>query len=195
MTKKVLSCTCVLAALAIGTPAFSELVEFQPDHEKSRIDVDVEATVGSFVGRIKEYQAAFQGDLETLADFKGELSFDFKDLETGKEKRNEDMREWMGYESHPRGRFVLKEVVRSASGTLAVGTLEAVGVQRPVEIPVTLERNGDQLSMDGRLTVNYQDFGLDLIRMALVLTVNPEFDVIFHFEGPLKPVTPAARSE
>ena len=165
--------------------AWADGLVFRPDLEKSNIHVDVKATIGSFVGEVTQYQASFESDDQNITALTGSLSFDFKDLETGEEKRNQHMWEWMGYESYPQGRFVLSKILESTEGTFAVGRIEAVGVTREVQFPITITRTENELSVDGELEVNYQDFNLDLIRMAFVIKVNPVFTMKFHLEGPL----------
>ncbi|NNL85540.1 MAG: YceI family protein [Myxococcales bacterium] len=163
-----------------------EVVRFRPETATSKIDVDVSATVGSFVGQVEVFQAEFWIPRGETGPASGTLSFDFRDLETHEKRRNEHMLRWLDYETNPKAIFTLEELAREAEQWIAVGFLEAAGVKRPVRVPVDISFEEERVAVDGRLTVDHRDWGLEMIRLLFVLTVEPEFDIIFHLEGPIE---------
>jgi polyisoprenoid-binding protein YceI len=168
-------------------PAVAEAVHFRPEPTTSKIDVDVSATVGSFVGEVQTFEADFRIPRDETGPASGTLSFDFRDLETHEKKRNEHMLRWLDYRANPKATFTLDELARETEQWIAIGSLEAAGVRRPVRIPVDISFGEERAEVDGRLTVDHRDWGLEIIRLLFVLTVEPEFDIIFHLEGPIEP--------
>jgi len=163
----------------------AQALQFKPNLEQSSIQVDVKATVDSFVGELTAYDLQLSVDASSGMVESCTFEFDFSALDTGKKKRNEQMLEWLEYPKHPKGLFQLVRLEETADGQRALGTLTLHGVSKEITFPVTIQRDGEQLLIDGRAHLNYHDFGLETIRMMLLVTVNPEFDVILHLEGDL----------
>lgn len=61
--------------------------------------------------------------------------------------------------NHPTAEFVA-ELDYQADGYAAIGTLSLRGKQMPVRMPFTLEIDGDQARMTGKLTLDRRDFGI-----------------------------------
>lgn len=174
------SLVLALCGLCIGRAADRPLV-FDPAH--STVDVAVQATVDSFTGRLSRYELT--GSVDAAGRIaRAELSFRFRDLLTGKPKRDVAMHEWQRTAQFPDAQFTLNALSPAAGGTwLAQGSFKFHGVAKQVEFPVTVARDGDRYAVDGDAAIDTRDFGLPIIRMMAFLKVDPVVHVRFHFQG------------
>jgi len=177
----------LIAITWMFVPKFTqaETLQFKPNLDRSSIQVDVKATVDSFVGTLTAYDLQLNVDASSGMVESCTFEFDFSALDTGKKKRNEQMLEWLEYAKHPKGLFHLIRIEDTSDGQRALGSLVIHGISKEIEFPITLTRDGEQLLIDGRAHLDYHDFDLPTIRVMLMLTVNPKFDVILHLEGNL----------
>lgn len=154
------------------------------DRAESHIDVVVKATMDSFVGRLAEYEpAVIVGDDGQVA--RARLAFHFRDVLTGKPKRDTQMHEWQHTSEFPDGEFVLVRIERGERESAAVGRLSFHGVTRELRFPVTIQHEGGLYTIDGDASVDTREFGLPVIRMLGVLKVDPVVHVKFHLQGRL----------
>ncbi len=185
---KLLRRLSVLLLLPVAALAADKVLKI--DKDRSFVDVDVDATK-NFTAHLDRY------DLKMSTDEAGKvktavLTFQFADLKTGKEKRDEDMIKWLGG-GNPDGRFELGNLAVTPNGEgQASGRLTFHGVTERIEFPVQYARNGDTYTVTGEATIDHRTWGLKVIRMALLFTVNPEVKVRFKFTGtatnePVKP--------
>lgn len=161
----------------------------QIDQRQSKIEVAVSSTASSFTGRLETYQATIQCEPPQPLPTKADLTFDFKDLKTGAKGRDAHMLKWLQYSKNPTASFHLKGWKKDGSDSLALGELTIHGIQREIRIPVSVKRQSDEYDLDGAVGLDYRDFGLPLIRKALLFSVDPHLQIKFHLAGKL----PAAR--
>ena len=149
---------------------------------QSRIEIAVKATMDSFVGRLTAYEptitVAEDGNIAGVR-----LAFHFKDLVTGKDKRDKAMHNWQHTEEFPDGRFEMTALEPTNGAATASGRLTFHGVTRDIRFPVAIVREGHRFSIDGDATIDTRDFGLPKIRMMGLLTVDPVVHVRFHLQG------------
>lgn len=160
------------------------------DKKQSQITVSASATGGGFKGHLKDFQANITGDASTLKASSAKITWKFKDLDTEKEKRNEKMLAWLDVGKHPGGSFTLnrtfeKEVLGKKQ-TYALGTITIHGVEKRLIFPITTVKKGNSLTISGKAALDYTNFDLPIIRMALVATVNPKLTVDFKLTGTIK---------
>ena len=67
--------------------------------------------------------------------------------------------EFFDVATHPTARFSA-DLIAAPSGTVATGSLQLRGAERPVTLPFTLQITSDKAEMTGRLTVDRRDFGI-----------------------------------
>ena len=75
------------------------------------------------------------------------LAFHFRDLVTGKDKRDTAMHKWQQTDQFPDGQFVLSSLDAAsppATGFIAQGRLTLHGVARDVKFPVSVLREGER---------------------------------------------------
>lgn len=170
-----------LASAAAGLGAGPALVV---DPAASRITVAVRVTVDSFTAKLNRFDAAV-----AMADdgrvLSARVAFQFRDLVTGKDGRDQAMHKWQETDKFPDGTFELAslEPAATAGAFTATGKLTLHGVTRELKFPVTIVTDGPVRKIDGEAPVDTREFGLPVIRMALVLKVDPVVRVIFHLEG------------
>lgn len=176
----------LLLAVALGASgltAADHVVQFDP--AQSTVDVTVKATVDSFTGKLAAY------DLTGAADDSGRivsarLAFHFRDVLTGKPKRDTAMHEWQHTDQFPDARFELTALATASDGSShASGKLTFHGVTRELSFPVTVAHAGATYAIDGEAPIDTREFGLPIIRMMGLLKVDPIVRVRFHFQGKL----------
>jgi polyisoprenoid-binding protein YceI len=157
--------------------------QFEIDQTQSRIEVAVNSTVGSFMGKLEKYQAALEYEPPQFLPTKADLTFDFKDLKTGNRERDAHMLKWLQHSRNPTASFHLKSWRQEGGGAVAVGELTIHGVHREIQMPVVAERQGDDYNIDATVELDYRDFGLPKIRQALLFSVDPHLKIRVHLVG------------
>jgi polyisoprenoid-binding protein YceI len=149
---------------------------------QSRIEIAVKATMDSFVGRLTAYEPTITvAEDGSIAGVR--LAFHFKDVVTGKDKRDKAMHSWQHTEEFPDGRFEMTALELTNGAATASGRLTFHGVTRDIRFPVAIVREGQRYSIDGDATIDTREFGLPKIRMMGLLTVDPIVHIRFHLEG------------
>lgn len=176
----------LLSLLAVLSPAACLCATETPllvNVGQSRIEIAVKATGDSFVGRLNSYEATIAVDADG-AFVSARLAFHFRDIITGKERRDKSMHSWQHTDEFPDGLFILTSLrpARSAAAT-AIGRLTLHGVTREIRFPVTVAREGSSYAIDGDAPIDTREFGLPKIRMLGLLTVDPIVHVRFHVQG------------
>ncbi len=171
----------ILATLNLAHAATLEV-----DKGRSRIQVDAKATGHNFTGNLKDYTVSVSGDAASLKPEGFELKWDFKDLNTDDAKRDVEMIKWLGG-GNPKGGFKFTKSWTGKDGTpQGSGTLTINGVSKTVTFPYTANKDGDWVTITGKVSMDYQNFSLPIIRAMAVMTVNPQLVVRFHVVGKVK---------
>jgi polyisoprenoid-binding protein YceI len=160
-----------------------QAAKLEVDQGRSRIQVDAKATGHTFAGNLEKYSVEVSGDAVTFKPEALRLSWDFNDLKTADEKRDKEMIKWLGG-GKPKGSFTLtKTWDESPTGGNAAGTLTINGVLKSITFPYTVTKKGDWLTLDGKVSMDYQNFNLPMIRAMAVMTVDPKLVIRFHLVG------------
>ena len=159
---------------------------FDVDTTRSRIQVDAKATGHTFAGDLKTYTLTATGDAATNTPAALSLSWDFNDLKTADDKRDKAMIDWLGG-GKPKGSFTFaKSWDEKPEGGNAQGTLTINGVAKTVSFPYTVKKEGEWVTVDGKVSLDYQNFKLPIIRAMALMTVEPKLVVRFHLVGKVK---------
>lgn len=183
MNARPLLLLAVALGAATGLIAADHAVQF--DTAQSTVEVIVKATVDSFTGKLAAY------DLTGAADDNGHivaarLSFHFRDVLTGKAKRDAALHDWQHTDQFPDASFELTALTTAPDGTSrATGKLTFHGVTHELSFPVTVAHAGPTYAIDGEAPIDTRDFNLPVIRMMGLLKVDPLVRVRFHFQGKL----------
>jgi len=155
------------------------------DQTKSRIQVDAKATGHEFTGTLSSFTAKISGDDAPLTPVAVDLRWKFSDLKTGDDKRDKEMIKWLGGGA-PEGSFTFTKAWTDKGASYAKGDLKIHGISKAISFPYTARKEGDWMTIDGTASLDYQDFGLPIIRAMAVMTVNPKLTVRFHLVGQVK---------
>jgi polyisoprenoid-binding protein YceI len=153
------------------------------DDAQSRMEIAVHATVDSFTARLAVFHPVITLD-EQGNITQARLAFRFRDVLTGKDKRDAAMHRWQQTESFPAAVFDLQSLEKTADCTAtAVGRLTLHGVTREVRFPISVARDGSRFAVDGDAVIDTREFELPVIRMLGLLKVDPQVRVRFHVQG------------
>ena len=156
------------------------------DKSRSRIEVDAKATGHRFTGNLKSYEVNVEGDAVSLDPKSFELKWKFKDLDTDDAKRDAEMLKWLG-SNDEKGSFKLNKAWTDEKGVQrGTGTLTIHGVSKSVSFPYTAKKDGEWVTIDGKVSMDYRNFNLPVIRAMAVMTVDPQLVVRFHVVGKVK---------
>lgn len=177
----------LLALLAVTTAAAEKPLTI--DFAQSRVEIGVKATLDSFTGRLARYEPVVLIDDDgRIASAR--LTFQFRDVMTGKASRDEAMHKWQQTATFPAGEFTLASLEPAANGAYtAFGRLTFHGATRELRFPVSVTRHGPVYAVDGDAIVDTREHGLPIIRMMGILKVDPLVHVRFHLQGSLHPLT------
>jgi polyisoprenoid-binding protein YceI len=181
MKHKQIAALCGL--LGVVTPTYAATLTV--DKEKSSIQVDVKSTGHDFAGALSDYKATVEGDGKTLQPTAVNLTWKFTDLKTGENKRDAEMLKWLGA-AVPEGSFRFTKFWMDGGKTCAMGELTIHGISKSVGFAYTAKKDGNSVTIDGTVPINYENFGLPIIRNFAVMKVDPALVVKFHLVGEAK---------
>lgn len=151
------------------------------DRSRSFVDVDVKATVDSFTAHLDAYDARLKIEADKIKS--GVFAFKFADLKTGKADRDARMIDWLGGGA-PEGQFEIGNLAVAPDGQGQVsGRMTFHGVTERIEFPVNILKEGDTYTITGETTLDYRTWNLKVIRIAMLLKVDPEVKVRFKLTG------------
>lgn len=133
---------------------------------KNRVEFHSKATMESFSGKAKHFEAEFDIDLEKLSTTKGKVTVDLRTLDTGLELRNKHMRDnHLQTDSFPNAVFQLDSLHESGSDSVMVHgvmtihgtsqTVSARGVVRTLPGPAM-----GLLRIESEFLLKITDFGI-----------------------------------
>ncbi len=167
-----------IAAIAAERP-------LKVDRSRSFIDVDVKATIDSFVGHLDRYEVAINADDSGKLKGGGVFTFKFADLKTGKPDRDTAMIAWLGGGA-PAGKFELGTLAQTPDGQgQASGRLTFHGTTQFIEFPVNITQNDGTYTVTGETVIDYRNWGLKIFRKAMLLKVDPNVTIRFKLVGTL----------
>lgn len=179
--------TCYLLfwfVLVLQGPARAALLQIDQSH--SRIEVVVNSTSGGFTGKLEKYHASIECEPSQLLPSKADVSFDFKDLKTGIQQRDNHLLKWLDYSKNPTGSFHLKNWKEENGDTYAVGELTLHEINKEIRLRMKVTKESDKYQLEGVLNLDHRDFGLPKIRNALVFTVDPHLKIQFRLVGKIE---------
>lgn len=177
--------TALVRVFAADVPAAERALKIE--RSKSYVDVDVKATMHSFVAHLDRYELTVP--LDANGKIKDALlKFKFTDLKTGELDRDAEMVKWLGG-GEPEGNFDLGLLALAPDGQgQASGKLTFHGQSQLVEFPVLVKVQDGVYTVTGKTTIDYRNWGLKKFRKFGLATVDPDVTIRFQFVGTL-PVT------
>lgn len=181
--KRLLPALLLLLGLATGLHAARHALDVDP--AASSFLIDVRATGDSFTATLPLFTVAAVLDDTDPSSTSADVTFRVSDIKTGNDKRDRKMIGWFEADRFPEGRFTLRQLVREGDSDRyrASGVLSLHGKEKAVDFPVTIVPSATQWSLDGEAVIDTRDFGLPIIRMFGLLTVDPQVKVRFHLQA------------
>jgi polyisoprenoid-binding protein YceI len=118
---------------------------------------------------------------------------DAASIDTANTKRDKHLRseDFLFVEKYPRIIFRSTAITKEGTSYVVQGYLELRGVTKPLSIPVSLEQRQDEIIVQGRVTLNRRDFGVQY--NSVVNPVQDKVDVLFTIVGVKRESISAAR--
>lgn len=186
MTKmKRVNVAAIIAGVLMSGMFSASAATLEVDKSKSKIGFNAKATGHTFAGSLKDYKISATGDETTRKPTSLELSWNFDDLDTANEDRDSQMLKWLGGGTQM-GSFKFNKITTKNGADVVEGALTIHGVTKTIQFPITLNVEGDVVTTSGKVTINYKDFDLPIIRSMLVMTVDPELTIAFTLVGKAK---------
>ena len=161
--------TIATLLFALALPASAATV-YQIDPVHTSITFSIRHLVISNVkGRFTKFKGTITLDENDLTRSKVDVTIDAASINTGNEKRDEDLRSenFLDVKKYPTITFKSKSIEKTGENTyLLVGDLTIHGVTREVRIPVTFHGiikdpwGYQRLGAHAAVTINRQDFGI-----------------------------------
>jgi len=156
------------------------------DPARSHVDIAAKATIGSFVAKLGQYVAIIAVDPEKRCIKQLTFQFHCSAVKTGNAARDQDILDWEQATEFPDVSFVLTALEKGVGGQFqARGALAFHGHSREIAFPVAIRQDDNHYSIDGEAPLDTRNFGLPIIRIFWLLTVNPVVHVRFHLQGNL----------
>ena len=188
MTHPLFSRARLFAAAILVLPLATEAKEAMLvlDRSQSHIEIAVKATVDSFVARVEDFDVAVAVDPESGRVGYTTFHANLTAVKTGGTERDYDMGVWLQMSEFPQDSFELAALDRGPDGVfLARGRLKLHGQQHDVNFPVRITADRGLITIDGAALLDTRQYGLPIIRMLWVLTVDPVVRVHFRLQGRL----------
>lgn len=114
-------------------------------------------------GTFKGLEGTIQFDPNDLENSRFEVSVDVSTIETGNKTKNNHAKgdSWFFSEKFPEIFFTSSTISTTANGYEVTGTLDLHGIKKTITFPFTFSENGDSGQLNGKMTVNRQDFGIE----------------------------------
>jgi len=156
------------------------VVPLEVDKENSRIFAQVQATGHSFDAVVEGYDLEIKWNPETRKIESGHFTFDFKEVTTGKERRDREMLDWLNYSKYPTASYHF-EMIEPAGESMykAQGTLRLHGVEHPLTVSFKKEILDSGIRIKGHTVMDHREWNLEKIRAFLIMTVDPKLDINF----------------
>jgi len=185
MKKNPINVAALIASVLMTGVFSASAATMEVDKSKSKIGFNASATGHTFAGSLKDYKISASGDEATRKPTSLELSWNFDDLDSANDDRDAQMLKWLGGGTQM-GSFKFTKVTTKNGTDWVEGSLTIHGVTKTIQFPITLKVEGDVVTTSGKVTINYKDFDLPIIRSMLVMTVDPELTISFTLVGKAK---------
>ncbi|MBE0497086.1 MAG: YceI family protein [Campylobacterales bacterium] len=113
---------------------------------------------------------------EPVTSLRGEVFFQVLDFVSDKQSRDESMHEAMEHTKYDKVVFTLSELIQEKEKYYAKGLLALHGVQKEINIPVTVEQKDEQLTLNATFSIKMSEYGITPPTL-LFLTVRDEVDI------------------
>ena len=151
--------------------------EYQLDTEQSKVYYEAKKKQFFVTYTINGINRDISGLIRTESDnYQGELSIDASKFKTDSSMRDSNVAKDLNAKAHPNISFKYEIKSNKARGTMSVN-----GVSKVLEFPVTIRDEAQALFIDGNITVQYKDFGIET-PSNLILTAHDSLVIGAHLK-------------
>lgn len=153
----------VLAATAFATTNSAQATEWEIVPEASTLSFEATQTGSAFRGQFRRFNADINLDPEDLSTASISATIQTSSFSSGSADRDTDAVDihWFHTTAFPQATFTSSEIVQGEdNGYVAIGTLTIKSFEQAVELPFTLDIDGDRAVADGSITLDRIDFDL-----------------------------------
>ncbi|MGM0693380.1 MAG: YceI family protein [Pseudomonadota bacterium] len=177
--------TAALLSGLVGLMAVSTAGAWELDRNASRIELIGTADGREAVTRVEEFEVDLEGDLDQPAGGTLVLTLQSDSITGGNDIVDGMLHghNWFDVEAYPEIVFRSTDIQAPAEGELRIeGELELRGDTHPLTVPVSWTRQGERVSVEGRLTLDRTDFDMGRGAWRSEGTVKHEVHVDFSLE-------------
>ena len=169
----------VLLAVDVGQAA--ERYRIVP--QQSRLQFKGYSLLANALGTFHRFSGEIVADAQQLNASHVRFVIEAASLDTANAKRDQHLRsqDFLFVDQYPTITFTSTAVTRDGLTYVVQGDLEMRGVTRRVIIPVTIEQRHDEIVVQGSITLNRRDFGMQY--NAFFNPVQDAVDVTFTIIG------------
>lgn len=113
---------------------------------------------------------------DTIESLKGTISINALDLVSDNSDRDEHMYEAIGAQKFTTITFEIKKVIKSKDRYMLGGELTLHGVTKILTLPVSIEKNGVNITLYSKFSIIMSEFGIEPPTL-LFLTVRDQVDI------------------
>ncbi|HEY7492311.1 MAG TPA: YceI family protein [Candidatus Tectomicrobia bacterium] len=150
---------------------------------KSQFQFKAYSLLNQALGTFHTFAGEIVADAQHLSASQVRFVIDAASIDTKNEKRDKHIRskDFLFVEKFPQISFVSTTITKDGLGYAVQGDLEIRGVTKRVTIPVTVEQRRDEMVVQGSISLNRKDFGVNY--NAFFNPVQNEVDVVFTIVG------------
>jgi polyisoprenoid-binding protein YceI len=150
---------------------------------KSQFQFKAYSLLNNALGTFHTFSGEIVADAQQLSASQVRFSLDVASIDTKNEKRDKHLRseDFLFVERYPKITFVSTDIIKDGFSYAVQGDLEIRGVTKRVTISVTVEQRQNEMVVQGGISLNRQDFGVNY--NAFFNPVQNKVDVMFTIVG------------
>ena len=167
--------------LAVGLGQAAERYQIAP--QKSRFQFKGYSLLANALGTFHRFAGEIVADAQQLHASHVRFIIEAASLDTANARRDQHLRskDFLFVEQYPTITFTSTAIIRDGLKYAVQGDLEMRGVTKRVTIPVTVEQRQDEIVVQGSISLNRRDFGIQY--NAFFNPVQDAVDITFTIVG------------
>jgi polyisoprenoid-binding protein YceI len=161
--------------------------------QKSQLQFKAYSLLAKPTGTFHSFRGEIIADAQQLRASSVHFVIDAGSIDTANATRDRHLRseDFLSVEKYSTINFRSTAITQESTDYLVQGNLELRGVTKSLTIPLTVEQHQDDIVVQGRLTLNRRDFGMQY--NSMLNPVQDKVDVMFTIVGVKREPVSAAR--
>ncbi|SCA55524.1 YceI protein [Candidatus Terasakiella magnetica] len=160
--------------------------DWSVNSQESKLGFFATQVGAEFEGQFKEFSSTITFDETDLANSQVKILINIKSVDTQNSERDSNIlnAEWFDSKTHPSATFETKEIISlGAAAYKAKSLLTMRGVTKEVELPFTVQIQGNKAHAKGELSVSRTAFGIGQGQWAVGTVVGDEVRIFFDLKA------------